>query len=421
MSCVDPQDKEREEVIEIDRQLEQLAAEMDRIRRKRASLQERKDRVLQDIKDQEREHRSRLEPDWRSSEGFAWSSALVALARDVFGFDRLRSCQFEAMNALLSGYDVFSIIKTGGGKSLCYQLPALMAPRGFSLVVCPLLALIRDQVRSLNNVQRNAAVSLAGNMERSEQSEVYRAIDAAAVKLLYVTPEKVAKSKLLMTHLQRAFERGLLNAIVVDEAHCASQWGHDFRPDYAKLSVLRTVFSTVPMLLLTATANAAVREDVSQMLGLGVEPSHRCKIPSTTEQAGRMPIKGLKTFVGGFDRPNLMFAVWRKPTEFTECVRLVKSALPSPGTGNAIVYCFSQKECMQVAEALDALGVSAAPYHAGLTDSHRDSCQDAWVEGHVQVICATIAFGLGINMPSVRLVMHFTLSKSLELYYQEVG
>jgi ATP-dependent DNA helicase Q1 len=298
----------------------------------------------------------------------------------------------------------------------------------------------------MNRLRPGAACRLAGKMEHVETSTVYRAMggtdtatethrdrdrhghgpEPSRMRLLYTTPEKIVKSKILMTHLQRAYERGELNSIVVDEAHCASQWGHDFRPDYAKLHILRTVFPTVPLLLLTATANSAVRSDVTEMLQLGVNPlalgQERPGSPSAGkgQGQGKGEIQGLKTFLGDFDRPNLAFEVWTKPPDFASCLELVRAAMPPAKAGNAIVYCFSQAECMQVSDALADTGVLAAPYHAGLADAYRDRVQDAWVGGEVQVICATIAFGLGINMPSVRVVVHFTISKSLELYYQEV-
>lgn len=411
---------QEDELAEVELRLRDVNASIARLKREQASLQHRKDEILTSIREQEQNRQVSLEPDWRSGSGFPWSDILVKIARDTFGFNYLRAGQLEVMNASLSGYDVFSIMKTGGGKSLCYQLPALFAPEGFSLVVCPLLALIRDQVRLINEIQAGSALSLAGTMERAEQNTVYKAMDTSRMRLLYVTPEKVIKSKLLMTHLQRAYDRGHLNSIVIDEAHCASQWGHDFRPDYAKLHVLRTVFPSVPLLLLTATANQTVRHDITEMLGLGSAVRGERNNQALPNALGISEIKGFKTFVGDFDRPNLVFEVRRKPRDFAGCVDMVRAALPEPETGNAIVYCFSQKECTQVAEALLERGVSAAPYHAGLSDYYRESYQDDWVGGRVQVICATIAFGLGINMPSVRLVMHFTLSKSLELYYQEV-
>lgn len=432
---------------DIEVQLQHIDTELTKLRREQATLRAKRDSILQHLNEEEQQRLLGLEPDWSCASSFPWSEGLSQVARDKFGFSQLRPGQLEVMNASMSHYDVLSVMKTGGGKSLCYQLPALLLKSGFTLVVCPLLALIRDQVSAINKIQAGSASSLAGVMERSEQNDVYKAMAAvqtvtesedgksavaSGLRLLYATPEKIVKSKLLMTHLQRAYERGHLNCIVIDEAHCASQWGHDFRPDYAKLRVLRTVFPTVPFMLLTATANAVVRGDLAEMLQLGTggRGGDRVSLGNTSASAlqqqemyldGTHTIKGFKTFLGDFDRPNLEFEVWRKPSQFASTIALIKNALPAPGSGNAIIYCFSQKECMSVSSALSDLGVSAAPYHAGLSDEYRDNCQDAWVGGTLQVICATIAFGLGINMPSVRLVLHFTLSKSLELYYQEVS
>lgn len=179
-------------------------------------------------------------------------------------------------------------------------------------------------------------------------------------------------------------------------------------------------------MLLTATANSAVRKDLVDMLRLGMSPFEggaewgQESVASSSFLLRSTPIKGLKIFLGDFDRPNLKFEVRKKPSDFDSSMSIIQACLPSFGSGSAIVYCFSQKECMQVSEALSARGVLASPYHAGLAESYRESCQDAWTEGRIQVICATIAFGLGINMPNVRVVFHYTISKSLELYYQEV-
>ena len=179
--------------------------------------------------------------------------------------------------------------------------------------------------------------SLIGNMDRTEQAAIYRRMSSSSdLRLLYTTPEKIVKSKLLMTNLQKAYEQNRLNSIVIDEAHCASQWGHDFRPDYGKLHVLRTVFPNVPFLLLTATANSTVRTDVIEMLQLDTS------VPSIDMSSANIGVKGLKVFVGDFDRSNLQFEVVTKPVTFSACIDRIKTLLPIDGSGNALIYCFSQ-------------------------------------------------------------------------------
>lgn len=222
---------ESSEIADIDAELNNLDREISRLTSKRKQLQEQKNAIIRDKKEFRRRLEESLEPDWKAT-NFTWSSKLSTVAGTLFSFCCIRSAQLEIMNAALSRYDVLAVMKTGGGKSLCYQLPAIAVDEGFTLVVSPLIALIRDQLRSINEIAPNAARCLAGNMERSDQNEVYRAMDGCEpalyqpgnLRLLYVTPEKVVKSKLLMTHLQKAYDRHALSRIVIDEAHCASQW-----------------------------------------------------------------------------------------------------------------------------------------------------------------------------------------------------
>jgi ATP-dependent DNA helicase Q1 len=382
------------------------------------------------------------------------SAKMQNILSEIFHFPALRPGQYDLIKYSYLNYDIFGVMKTSGGKSLCYQLLAFLFDHNcFILVVSPLIALIYDQVNYMNKILPGSAIALAGTMDRSQSSDIYRQMDQIGsissqtgakrssnpLKLIFVTPEKIINSKLLMSHLQKAFDRNALARIVIDEAHCASQWGHDFRTDYSKLHILRTVFPTVPMMLLTATANLTVRKDVIQMMRLGTPSSRPRKQSLEGFNSSLLSIQGLKVFVSDFDRPNLQFDVLRKPSEFSECLDLIIAVImetiphfnsqtrEAPNmksrSGHVIIYCFSQKDCEKVAVGLSERGYSASPYHAGLDDRLRQQIQENWMNGSRphQIICATIAFGLGINVPTVRLVLHFTISKSLELYYQEVS
>eukprot|EP01041_Mallomonas_annulata_P007402 gene7402-15117_t len=392
-----------------------------------------------------------IEPNWRSSIDFPWSNQVTIIASNEFGFSSIRESQLEAINCSMSNKDVFIIMKTGGGKSLCYQLPALIS-EGITLIISPLLSLIRDQVTAMLKIRKDSTASLAGTLDMNIQRKVYSAMDNcdnSGLRLLFTTPEKIHKSKMLLTHLQKAYTAGKLSRIVIDEAHCASQWGHDFRPDYAKLGNLRKFFPTVPIMALTATANKTVRIDVMRILGMrGYEDRDNntgsvggdIDIGSSAYKTGghvevEVQNEVAKVFIGDFDRPNLLFEVQHKSDDFEKSIDMLVTILQSdlskdsststnddmPILASAIVYCFSQKETHQVAIALQNRRIAAYPYHAGLDDKQREQTQDSWQSGHVQVVVATIAFGLGINKPDVRTVVHFTLSKSLELYYQEAG
>ncbi|KCV72799.1 bloom syndrome protein, variant [Fonticula alba] len=329
---------------------------------------------------------------------FSWTTRLGLVLRDVFGLREFRKNQFEAINATLSGRDVFVLMPTGGGKSLCYQAPALCG-EGTTVVVSPLLSLIQDQVSSLQRL-RIPALFLIGSMTSESRTFVTRELSSGRVKLLYCTPEMITSSSFLGEILLSLYKRNLLARFVIDEAHCVSQWGHDFRPDYKNLQ-LRSRFPSVPLLALTATATKLVLSDVKTQLNLNLKAV---------------------TLTSSFNRTNLDYSVVAKPRRAADSMQEVYNIIRQSFAGKSgIVYCLSKRECETLAEFLVKQRISAAAYHAGMPSDERSAIQSGWMAKRYQVICATIAFGMGIDMPDVRFVIHHTLPKSLEGYYQETG
>ncbi|OWM84899.1 ATP-dependent DNA helicase Q-like 4A isoform X2 [Punica granatum] len=332
-----------------------------------------------------------------SNRNFPWAKKLEDNNKKVFGNHSFRPNQREIINATMSGYDVFVLMPTGGGKSLTYQLPALICP-GVTLVISPLVSLIQDQIMHL--LQANIpATYLSAAKEWSEQQEIFRELnsDYCKFKLLYVTPEKVAKSDVLLRHLERLHARELLARIVIDEAHCVSQWGHDFRPDYQGLGILKQKFPTTPVLALTATATASVKEDVVRALGLS-----NCIV-----------------FRQSFNRPNLSYFIVPKTKKCLEDIdKFIKE---NHFDECGIIYCLSRMDCEKVAEKLQEYGHKAAFYHGSMDAGQRAFIQKQWSKDEINIICATVAFGMGINKPDVRFVIHHSLPKSIEGYHQECG
>ncbi|KAI4296227.1 hypothetical protein L6164_036202 [Bauhinia variegata] len=333
---------------------------------------------------------------WRSR-NFPWTKKSEANNKKVFGNHSFRPNQREVINATMSGYDVFVLMPTGGGKSLTYQLPALICP-GITLVISPLVSLIQDQIMHLLQANIPAAY-LSANMEWTEQQEILRELssDYCKYKLLYVTPEKVAKSEALLRQLEGLYVRELLARIVIDEAHCVSQWGHDFRPDYQSLGILKQKFPNTPVLALTATATTSVKEDVVQALGLV-----NCII-----------------FRQSFNRPNLWYSVIPKTKKCLEDID--KFIRENHFDECGIIYCLSRKDCEKVAEKLQECGHKVAFYHGSMDPAQRAFVQKQWSKDEINIICATVAFGMGINKPDVRFVIHHSLPKSIEGYHQECG
>ncbi|XP_072201596.1 recQ-like DNA helicase BLM [Excalfactoria chinensis] len=330
---------------------------------------------------------------------FSHSEEMLKVFHRKFGLHSFRTNQLEAINAALLGEDCFILMPTGGGKSLCYQLPACVSA-GVTVVISPLRSLIIDQVQKLKTLDI-AATYLTGDITDADASKIYMQLSKKdpIIKLLYVTPEKVCASNRLLSALENLYDRKLLARFVIDEAHCVSQWGHDFRKDYKRLNMLRKKFRSVPMMALTATANPRVQKDIQNQLEM-LKP---------------------QVFTMSFNRHNLKYDVLpKKPKKVAiDCLEWIKKYHPHD---SGIIYCLSRHECDTTAAILQKEGLAALAYHAGLTDSNRDLVQKKWVnqEG-CQVICATIAFGMGIDKPDVRYVIHASLPKSIEGYYQESG
>lgn len=313
-----------------------------------------------------------------------------ALLRSVFGFDSYRSYQREIVEATLEGKDVLAVLPTGGGKSLCYQLPALVLD-SLVLVVSPLIALMRDQLASLTELGVPAVV-LNSSLDNEEYRLAAERVRSGEAKLLYAAPEALASGRLVSVLASRPPCR-----IVVDEAHCISQWGHDFRPDYRRIAELRLRFPDAAVLAVTATATTRVRSDILESLAL------------------RSPA----VFVSSFDRPALKLLVQPKTDAKRKLLSFVSER--EAGGGSGIVYCLSRKSAEDIADLLSSHGVSALPYHAGLEKEVRDANQEAFIRDDVRAIAATVAFGMGIDKPDVRWIVHWDLPKDLEGYYQEIG
>jgi ATP-dependent DNA helicase RecQ len=312
----------------------------------------------------------------------------IKILNEVFGFQTFRPPQHEIVEKVISGGDAFVLMPTGGGKSLCYQIPALCLP-GTALVVSPLISLMKDQVDALreNGV---AAACYNSTLGEAEARRVLAELHAGELKLLYVAPERLVSDGFLerIKPLQ-------ISLFAIDEAHCVSQWGHDFRPEYAQLGVLREVFPEIPMVALTATADQQTRTDI----------------------LSRLRLSSATCYIAGFDRPNIRYSVVEKKKPFNQLMGF----LADRGEEAGIVYALSRKRVEEVAKKLEAAGIKAAAYHAGLPDKQRHRVQEDFLKDDVKVVVATVAFGMGIDKSNVRFVVHYDLPKSIESYYQETG
>ena len=315
---------------------------------------------------------------------------ILALLKNFFGYSSFRQNQEEIIRNVMSGHDSLVLMPTGGGKSICYQIPAL-AMEGTAVVVSPLISLMKDQVETLKS---NGIEAAALNSDNSADADtiIRRKCMSGDMKLLYISPEK------LLTEIPYLLNRMRISLFAIDEAHCISHWGHDFRPEYTQLGQLREQFPNVPIMALTATADKITRHDIIEQLKL----------------------KDAREFISSFDRPNLSLTVkrgFRDAEKMNYILNFIKARPYDAG----IIYCLSRKTTEKVARTLRTKGINALPYHAGLTNQERNETQEKFKNDDLLVVCATIAFGMGIDKSNVRWVIHFNMPKSIESFYQEIG
>lgn len=331
---------------------------------------------------------------------YDWNDKIHKVLAEKFRLKLFRHQQLAAINAVLSGKDVVLLMPTGGGKSLCYQLPAVIT-KGITLVISPLLALIHDQILSLRKLGIEASALNSSN-SKTEGKKVFEALSTgnSSIKLIYVTPEWMSKSKRFMTNLQKCYSRKGLDRIAIDEVHCCSQWGHDFRPDYKFLGILKNIFPDTPIMGLTATATESIIVDCQKMLN----------------------VQGCVILKASYNRSNLYYEVKQKPSSQDSCSSLLAELVSGRFKNQSgIIYTFSINDSVELAKELKGRGILAACYHANMEPEARQKVHLKWLSNDYQVVVATVAFGMGIDKPDVRFVIHHTIPKSMENFYQESG
>uniref|UniRef100_A0A060T609 DNA 3'-5' helicase n=1 Tax=Blastobotrys adeninivorans TaxID=409370 RepID=A0A060T609_BLAAD len=334
------------------------------------------------------------------TERFPWDDEVMRVLRSKFQLSSFRKHQKEAINATLSGKDVLVLMPTGGGKSLCYQLPALVKSgktKGVTIVISPLISLMQDQVEALQNKGVNAIV-INSKTSASDRTTKFNLLANDGVDLLYVSPEMLNTSKRMKDKLFLLYRDGKIARIVIDEAHCVSSWGHDFRTDYKELERLKDTYPQTPIMALTATANKPVRLDIARCLRDDSVFLHQT-----------------------FNRPNLFYEVRQKKSQEDTMTQIKEIMTVRYPRKSGIIYCHSRRSCEDTANELRTLGLNVAFYHAGMDPEHRDQIQELWQKGRISTLCATVAFGMGIDKPDVRYVVHLTVPHTVEGYYQETG
>lgn len=388
---------EENKVLKIEQEIKEINVKITKLKERKTKLLDQIEKLKQ--LSYEKQTNSISDQNKWTHTDFPWYQKVKNTLKTVFKLDSFRSQQLAAINITLSKHDAILIMPTGGGKSLCYQLPALI-DQGFTLVVSPMVSLMEDQIIQMQKLNVNAKMISSYSSKEDVKLLFQMMIDnKSGLKLVYCTPERIAKSKTFMNKLQKAHSLKYLSRIAIDEVHCCTTWGHDFRPDYTHLTIFKPMFPDIPILGLTATASSKVIVDTQKLL----------------------QIQGCALLKASFNRPNLYYEVKLKP-EGKKCVDELASLLKNEFKNQSgIIYTTSIKDCESLRKDLKEQGCRVGAYHAQLEGPLRSKVHNKWLSGEYQAVVATIAFGLGIDKPNVRFVIHHTLSKSMENFYQESG